>query len=209
MRANYARAPFFIAGGPEFQSEVANVYELGHRAQVGSALSYSATVFRQQYEGLRAGVPGVVPATVQNLVDGSIDGIEAWGTLQATDRWRVSAGYLALHQHLRFAGGLSPATTSFPGLGNDPRYQWTLRSSLDVGARGEFDVMVRRVGRLPAPAVPAYTSVDASWGLQVSPTLRLSLLARNLFDPGHREFNAPAAASEIERRFLLQATWQL
>jgi iron complex outermembrane receptor protein len=202
------RAPFVIAGGPNFQSEVATVYEVGHRAQVSPTLSYSATLFRQAYRGLRSGVPGVVPATVENLVDGSIDGLETWGHWQATRGWRLSGGYLALHQHLRFADGLSPTTTSFPGLGNDPRYQWMLRSSLDLGA-SEFDVIARRVGQLPAPAVPGYTAVDASWGLQVSPALRLAVAVRNLFDPGHREFNAPAAASEIDRRWLFTATWQL
>jgi hypothetical protein len=42
-----------------------------------------------------------------------------------TPSWRVSAGYLRLRQDLRFCCGLSPGTTSFPGLGNDPRHQWS------------------------------------------------------------------------------------
>jgi iron complex outermembrane receptor protein len=104
--------------------------------------------------------------------------------------------------------GLSPATTSFPGLGNDPSHQWTLRSSLDIGARGEFDVMVRRVGALPAPMVPAYTAVDARLSFQASPALRLALVGRNLFDPHHVEFGSAANASRFDRTWLVQATWQ-
>jgi iron complex outermembrane receptor protein len=201
-------APFVIAGGRDFHSETANVYELGHRGQVGTGFSYSATLFRQLFHGLRAGVPGVAPATVQNLVQGTIDGIEAWGQAQVTTSWRVSAGYLRLRQDLGYCCGLGAGVTSFPGLGNDPRSQWSLRSSLNVGSSGEFDVMVRRVGELPSPRIAAYTAVDARWGLRVSPSLTLGILVKNLLDPQHVEFGAPVS-SQIERRWLLQATWQL
>jgi iron complex outermembrane receptor protein len=195
-----------IRGGPGFQSETANVLELGHRVQLGT-FSGSATVFRQHFKGLRAGLPGEPPPnTVRNLVEGPVDGLEAWAQWQATDGWRLSAGYLALRKGLRFSGGLSPATRSFPGLGNDPRSQVTLRSGLNLGSRGEFDVMVRRVGRLTDPRVPGYTSVDARLAYQVTPALSLAVLGTNLLDRRHIEF---AAGSEIRRRLLLQATWQL
>ena len=195
-----------VRGGPDFRSETANVLELGHRAQFGD-LSGSVTVFRQNYKGLRAGLPGEpLPNTVRNLVEGPVDGIEAWAQWQATERWRLSAGWLGLHKDLRFSGGLSPQTRSFPGLGNDPRSQVSLRSSVDAGAAGEFDLMARRVGRLTDPVLPAYTSVDARWGLQVSPALTLSVLGTNLLDKRHVEFSG---GSEIGRRLLLQATWQL
>lgn len=196
-----------VAGGPDFRSETATVLEIGHRAQPAPALSWSATVFRQSYHGLRAGRPGQPPPiTVENLVEGPVDGLEAWGRWQPVDGWRLAAGYLGLHKDLRFAGGLSPATRSFPGLGNDPRSQVSLRSSLDVGMRGVFDLAIRRVGELTDPRVPAYTAVDLRLGWQLRPGLRLDLLGTNLLDRRHVEF---AGGSEIGRRILLQATWQL
>lgn len=194
-----------IVGGPDFQSETATVMEIGHRAQPSPALSWSATVFRQSFHGLRAGRPGQLPAIVENLVEGPVDGLEAWGQWQATGRWRLSAGYLALRKDLRFSGGLSPATRSFPGLGNDPRSQLALRSSLDIGEAGAFDLAVRRVGELTDPRIPGYTSIDARLGWQARPDLRLELLATNLLDRRHLEF---AGGSEIGRRVLLQVTWQ-
>jgi iron complex outermembrane receptor protein len=202
------RAPFFIAGGPNFQSETANVFELGHRGQAGSRLSYSVTAFRQYYKGLRAGIPGQVPATVENQIEGPADGVEAWGQWQATNDWRLSAGYTHLRKRLRFTSGATDLT-SIPNLGNDPRHQWQLRSSLNLGRRTEFDVMVRRVGALPAPLIPSYTAVDARLALQVSPSLRIALLGQNLLDKRHVEFEAPATASQLPRRWYLQATWQL
>ncbi|MGZ5270009.1 MAG: TonB-dependent receptor plug domain-containing protein [Ramlibacter sp.] len=202
------RPPFVIAGGPNFAGEKANVFELGHRAQPNANFSYAVTLFRQQFQGLRAGLPGQSPATVMNLVDGPVEGLEAWTQWQVLRAWRLVAGYTALHQRLRYAGGLSPSTTAFPGLGNDPSHQWTLRSSLDLGSRTDLDVMVRRVGALPSPAVPAYTAVDASLAFQATRALRLAVIGRNLFDPGHVEFGPAATASQFERLWMLQATWQ-
>ncbi|WP_427911864.1 TonB-dependent receptor plug domain-containing protein [Ramlibacter sp. MMS24-I3-19] len=201
--------PFVIAGGPNFQGEKANVVEIGHRGQPSTALNYSVTVFRQNFQGLRAGVPGQVPNTVENLIDGPVDGIEAWAQWQVTSAWRLVAGYVGLHQRLRYVGGLSPSTTSFPGLGNDPSHQWSLRSSLNLGPRTDLDLMARRVGALPSPAVPAYTAVDASLAFQATPSLRLAVLGRNLFDPRHIEFGPPAIASQFGRLWMLQATWRL
>jgi iron complex outermembrane receptor protein len=201
-------APFLIAGGANFQSEVANVFELGHRGQVADTVSYSLTVFRQAYRGLRAGIPGVLPSTVENQIEGNADGVEAWGQWQATRDWRLWAGYTHLRKDLRFSSGATDAT-SIPNLGNDPRHQLMLRSSLNLGSRTEFDVMVRRIGALPVPAVPGYTAVDARLAMQVTPSLRLSVLGQNLFDREHVEFNDNGAASEIRRRIYLQATWQL
>lgn len=203
------RPPFVIAGGPNFKGEEANVIEIGHRGQPSAALNYSITLFRQSFQGLRAGVPGQVPNTVENLVDGPVDGIEAWTQWQVTSAWRLVAGYVGMHERLRYVGGLSPSTTSFPGLGNDPSHQWSLRSSVNVAPRTDVDLMVRRVGALPSPVVPAYTAVDASLAFQATPALRLAILGRNLFDPRHVEFGPPATASRFGRLWMVQATWRL
>ena len=201
-------APFLIVGGPNFQSETADVLELGHRGQLGPSLSYSVTAFRQYYKGLRAGT-GTLPTTIENQIEGPGQGLEAWAQWQATPAWRLSGGYTTLRKHLRFTSGAAADATSIPNLGNDPRQQWSLRSSLNLGARSEFDVMVRHVGALPSPAVPRYTAVDARLAMRVSPALELSLLVQNLFDRRHVEFNAAGVASQIERKLYVKAVWQL
>lgn len=204
-----ARPPFLIAGGPQFESETANVIEAGHRGAIGTRLSYDLTVFRQQYRRLRGG-SDTTPTTIRNRIEGHVDGLEAWGTWQATPAWRLSAGYLRLDKELAYAAN-PPANgaTGIANLGNDPRSQWKLRSQLDLGSSVALDLTARRVGALPLPAVPAYTELDARLAWTVRPDLEVSLLGQNLLHASHVEFNAPAAASQIRRRLFLRAVWQL
>jgi iron complex outermembrane receptor protein len=201
-------APFIITGGPNFKSETADVFELGHRGQVGQTVTYSVTAFRQYYKGLRAGT-GTLPTTIENQIEGPGQGLEAWAQWQATPTWRLAGGYTSLRKHLRFTSRAAADATSIANLGNDPRQQWSLRSSLNLGARGEFDVMVRQVGALPVPVVPRYTAVDARVAMRLTPGLELSLLLQNLFDKRHVEFNEAGSASQIERKIYVKAVWQL
>jgi iron complex outermembrane receptor protein len=199
--------PFAINGGPSFESEVANVFELGHKGYVAPGVSYSLTGFQQRYDKLRSGSVAS-PQTLVNQIEGRINGLEGWAIWQASARWRLAAGMLELRKKLQTMRG-SPDPAGIAALGNDPRHQWNLRSTLNLGARTEFDLVMRHVGALPSPAVENYTAVDARLAMRVNPALELSLLAQNLFDRRHAEFNAVGAASQIERRLFLKAVWQL
>lgn len=199
--------PYIIAGGPGFVSEVANVYELGVRAQPSASVTYAATLFHHDWDRLRSGQPAP-GAQVQNMIDGSTRGAEAWAAWQVLPAWRLTAGATLLRHRL----GLKPGSTDPSGpreLGNDPRHQWMLRSAFNLPRSQELDIAVRRVGALPYPQVPAYTAVDLNYGWKVSAGLRLSVAARNLFDGGHPEFGAPADRSEIGRSVQLQLAWSL
>jgi iron complex outermembrane receptor protein len=199
--------PFIIAGGPDFVSEVAKVYELGYRAQPSSALSFSVTAFYQDWDRLRS---GQLPpnAQVQNMIRGHTSGLEGWASWQPAPRWRLSGGVTTLHKNLRVAPG-STDPTGPSALGNDPDYQWTLRSSFDLPRRQEFDIMVRRIDDLPEPDVPAYTAVDLRYGWRVNERVALSVAVRNLLDAAHPEFDAAADRSEIARSMLVQLRWSL
>jgi iron complex outermembrane receptor protein len=194
-----------IEGGPNFQSETADVLEIGYRAQPTSRFSYSATAFYAYYDRLRSGQPP--PAVVQNMMDGSTYGVEAWGTFQATSAWRLSAGMFGLHENLRIkAGSLDPTGPS--ALGNDPKWQLLAKSSLNLANNQEFDVIVRHVSPLPNPVVAAYTAVDARWGWRVRPNVELSLTVQNMFDPHHIEFGDSGTASEIDRSAFFKVSWR-
>jgi iron complex outermembrane receptor protein len=199
--------PFtIIGGGDQFESEIANIFEIGYRGQPARTLSWSATAYVNQWENLRSGQQPPPAAFVQNMIEGDTYGFEAWGTWQASSAWRLMAGGTTLRKHLRLKPG-STDPTGPSALGNDPEFQWMLRSSLDVTSNQQFDATVRRVAALASPAVPEYTALDLRYGWKVRRTLELSLTVQNAADPSHPEFNAAPGRSEIERSFLLAAKW--
>ena len=203
-----AAPPFSIAGGSEFESEVATVYEVGYRAQPRSSLSYSINVFHNDFDQLRTVEPQPGGATLQNRMSGTADGVEAWASYRISDVWKLTAGGTLVHQELE----LDPGSNSIGGVasaGNDPDYSWRITSSHNLTSRVELDVQVRHVAELPNGPVPAYTAVDARVGWRASPSLELSLTAQNLFDPEHPEFGLPAARTEIERSFFAKAVWRM
>lgn len=194
--------PFLLAGGPDFQSEVAHVYEIGYRGQLSTTASLSATVFFHDLDKVRTVGPGLGAAHVENNREGHTRGVEAWGALRLTDTWRLQGGYTHLETQLRVKPGqvdLQPPES----IGSDPRSWWNLRSALDVGGGWEFDVLARHHGALVNRNVPSYTAVDLRVGWRNAAT-EIALLVQNLFDPRHVEW-APAAA-EFRRSVLVKAT---
>jgi iron complex outermembrane receptor protein len=201
--------PFQFAGGPNFRSEISKVVEIGYRAQPVSTLSYSVSAFHHRHDHQRSLelMPG---GSIEfgNQIEGTTNGLEAWGTYRVTKPWRLSAGLMALKQDLR----RKPGSTDIGGvnaLGNDPNHQWLLRSTLDLTSRHEFDVSVRHVGGLPNPSVPAYTAVDVRLGWHASRDVELALTLQNLFDSGHPEFGMAATRSEFDRAFFLKLLWRM
>jgi iron complex outermembrane receptor protein len=195
--------PFLIAGGAGFESETANVVEIGHRGQAGPDLTYSITGFRQNYQGLRAGRG--TPAVVANRIAGFSQGVEAWAQWQPRQNARFSLGYVGMRKKLHFSEG-PPDPVSIPNLGNDPQQQWKARAQFDLPHRTELDLFVRHIGTLPSPRVPSYTVADLRLGWQAAPTLELSLIARNVFNREHVEFDG---GSEFGRGIFLRAVFQL
>ena len=192
--------PYLLAGGPDFESEVANVYELGYRGQPTPVLSWSATTFYDDYAKLRSVSPAGTAAQVTNNRWAHTTGIEGWGTLRVLDTWRLQAGYTRLHTRL----GLEPGTVDLQPLSNiasDPEQWWTLRSSHDLGPDWEFDLMIRHVGAIENRGVPAYTATDARAGWRVAPHVEVSLLLSNLFDRRHIEWGPGSA--ELGRSFFI------
>jgi len=198
--------PFLIAGGPDFRSEIANVIELGYRAQPSPRLSYSLTAFHAAYEHLRSLEPiGGGAFVIGNKMKATTNGLEAWGNYQAAANWRLSAGAVFLDQSRSFEAG--SGDTNLANAGNDPKRQFMLRSSLDLPGQQEFDVLARYVGSLPNPPVPSYVAVDARYAWRPQRDLEISVTAQNLFDKRHPEFGAAATRSEIERGVFLKVKW--
>jgi iron complex outermembrane receptor protein len=200
--------PFAIAGGPNFESEVAKVFEIGYRAQPTSALYYSFTLFHHDFERLRSLDIAPGGARFNNNLEGRLDGFVGWASYRVSDDLRLSGGVERQHASFNARPGTAPLG-GVASLGNDPKMRWTLGAAFDVAPGHEIDLNLRRVGALPSPVVPAYTALDMRWGWHVRPGVELSLAARNLADPGHVEWGAPASRAEFGRSVLFKATWRL
>lgn len=199
--------PYILRGGPEVQSEVARVLELGYRGQPAAALSYSLTAFHHDYDHLRTQEldPTRSYLVFASLMEGSASGIEAWGSWQAMPRWRLSAGWTALHQRLR----LKPGGNDVGGLAaarRDPSHTLQLRSNFNLDDAREIDVTVRRVGEMPASRLSSYTAFDARFGWRLRPGLALSVVGENL-NGGHAEFGSSTYWAEFERRVGVKLRW--
>jgi iron complex outermembrane receptor protein len=77
---------FILTGGPDVRSETADVVELGYRSQLSRASSYSATLFYADYDHMRSQElgPGGTSVFYANEMEGSVHGLEFWGTAQDT-----------------------------------------------------------------------------------------------------------------------------
>jgi len=199
-----AGPPYLLAGGPQFESEVANVFELGWRAQPTPRVTFSATVFHHDYDLLRTLTPAPGGAAFVNDMEGRSAGFEAWGTWRAADWLRLQAGFTRQDQALRLRAGavdLQPPSTT----GNDPDNWWNLRASIDLGPKHELDLMLRHYDPLPNPAVPEYTALDMRFGWRVTRALELSLTGQNLTDKRHPEWGFAPGRPEFERAVFVKA----
>lgn len=199
--------PFILRGGPAVRSEVARVLELGYRGQPAAALSYSVALYHHDYDHLRTQELDSIRSNLvfASLMEGSASGIEAWGNWQALPRWRLSAGWTALHQRLRLKaggndiGGLATAR-------RDPSHTFQLRSNYNIDDAREIDVTLRRLGAMPASRIASTTALDARFGWRLRPGVALSVYGENL-NGGHAQFGSSQYWAEFERRVGVKVRW--
>ncbi len=201
-----ATPPFAVIGGPNFESEVADVVEVGYRAQHSEAISYSLTGFVHFWDRLRSG--SALPVQLENKIEGTVRGVEAWAHYRPFGFWLLSGGVTYLDEDLRLkAGSTDPVGVDNSTLRNDPEYQWQLRSSFDLPRDFQVDLHLRRVDALPNPQVPAYTELDIRLAWLLGNGLELAVAGRNLLHERHPEYGEAATRSENERSVYGQMRW--
>ncbi|QNA87554.1 TonB-dependent receptor [Massilia sp. Dwa41.01b] len=202
------RPPYILEGGTRVRSEVAKVFELGYRGQPLPRLSYSATVFYNDYDHLRTQelAPSRTMVDFANLMKGHALGIEMWGNFQASSSWRLTGGWMAMRERMQ----LKPGSNDAAGLlrtGFDPSHSLQLRSTYSIDATREVELGLRRVGALDIGPVPSYTALDARFGWRLRPDLELSIAGRNL-NGTHAEYGGVTTRSEAPRTVAVKLVWQ-
>jgi iron complex outermembrane recepter protein len=203
--------------GGHMQAVKVNAYELGYRAQPSPAFSFSISGFYNVYPNLRSAelTDGGLPLTFENGMEGETYGVELWGSFSAANWWRLSAGANWLHKDLRF----KPTSSGLGGLqiaGDDPKYQLSLHSAMDLAPGVMFDLHLRRVGALPAPPSPAYTELNARIAWNVTDAMEISVTGSNLLHDYHEEFGTTSNTLQvgplgvrIRRSVFAAARWKI
>jgi iron complex outermembrane receptor protein len=182
----------FVIGDPQFKPEKVTAYELGFRGNPDATLSLSASVFYNEYEDLRT--IEITPVTFLplrwgNLMEGNAYGFEAWASIQLTPWWRISPGFRSVHKRLEFTAGAS-GLVSVGQAGNDPTSRYYLKSSMDLHRFG-IELMLRKVGALPEPALDGYTEMNARFAWRASDKLEVAVKGFNLLNETHLEYAQP------------------
>jgi iron complex outermembrane receptor protein len=125
------------------------------------------------------------PVHVGNGIEGRTWGVEAWGSYDVTDWWRLSAGASTLDKDFQVKSGHIDAA-GLSSTGDDPDYQASLRSQMTLN-RFDVDLAVRHVAELPSPHVDAYTEADARVGWRVNDDMEFAVGGGSLLDDAHME----------------------
>jgi iron complex outermembrane receptor protein len=212
--------PFTLLKGDNFQPETLIAYEMGYRAQPAVGASLSISTYYNQYRDLRnaqvtvggfppipnSGVPsGGFPLMFGNGMEGDTYGIELWGNYQVAEWWRLGPGFDWLHKNLRFKLGASQiGGTAIAG--DDPTWQFLLRSSMNLNSKVKLDLDLRSVASLPAPASPSYTELNAHLGWALSERLQVSARGYNLLHSQHLELGT---AVPVDRSYYIEVRCSL
>jgi iron complex outermembrane receptor protein len=201
-------AILFLKGAPDFLPEKLTAYELGYRTQLSQNASLSVNGFYDDYNDLKSieldKASGFLPLRWGNGMKGHVYGIEAWGTYEATDWWKLSAGLNIQSESFRFKPGAS-GLLGLSQQGNDPHHQASLRSSMNLTDTVTFDADFRYVGQLPDPHVPSYVELNARLGWMMTDRIELSISGYNLLHDRHQEFEP---GNDVTRSFFVNTRWK-
>jgi iron complex outermembrane recepter protein len=201
----------YLTGNSGFRPEQVYAYELGTRMETSKTLSFSLAAFYNDYDYLRtielAGGPQFLPLYWGNLMKGDTYGVEGWANWQATAWWRLSPGFTALREQLRFKPG-SSGLLGTTEAGDDPSSHADLTSSMDLSHRVSLDATFRYVGALPSPALPHYTELNGRVGWRPTDSVELSINGLNLLHARHFEFPASQGGEGIYRSVQAEIRWR-
>jgi len=196
-----------------FDSEHLVAYEAGYRGRPIDRLSLSLSVFYNDYDDLRtnegeatgtlpAGSGMYYPVHVGNGIAGHTWGVEAWGSYDVADWWRLSAGASTIDKRFHQKAGHVDIAGLF-STGNDPDYQASLRSQMTFQDL-DVDFALRRVAELPKPRVDAYTEADARVGWRMNDDVEFAVGGTSLLDEAHVE--APEQR-QVRRNLYAELRW--
>ena len=198
-----------------FESERLTAYELGYRVQATAELAFDSAVYYNEYKGLRETATGiaypeglppthvVLPVSSTNDTEGSVYGVELAVDWRPMEWFRLQPAYTYMENDIDYnANDVISA--------QDPRHQFSLRTSVDLPHDIQFDLWYRNVAAV-SDAVDGYHTIDARIAWKYSENLKFSVVGQNLIDGHHPEIQPEAlhtVGTEVERGIYAKIVWQ-
>lgn len=213
--------PFFARfnANPTFETERMIGWEIGHRYLVNSSLYVDSAAFRNRYDSLFSqeiagpialeSSPGVahllLPARFSNSLFGTTTGGEIAPEWRPVSHWRLRPSYAYVYMNLDKVPGSAELGTAPIVQRTSPRHQVVVQSSAELPRSLQLDLTYRYVSSLPGQKIAAYSTGDARLAWRFHRRFELSVVGRNLLQPGHEEFpNDPGPTIRIRRSAYLQ-----
>jgi iron complex outermembrane recepter protein len=204
-----------IQGNSALESEQLLAFELGYRAQPRDDFYWDLATFYNNYDDLTGtaavGPPfldptipaNIVPLTLANLYTADTYGAELACTLDMRKDWRITGSYSYLYIDMH-------ADAADTVQGSSPHNRVFVRSSWDLNADWQFDLIGRYVDNLPALGVPSYLVADMRLAWMPYRDFEWAVVGRNLFDSPHPEFidtQSGAVGTEVQAEMFTTLTW--
>jgi iron complex outermembrane recepter protein len=202
----------------DLHSEEVIAYELGYRAQATDRLSFDTALFYNTYNRLSIFGPvtpgSVLPLEFMNGMTGETYGAELAVTWKPFDWWKLSGAYSYLKLNLHANRNLAPGFQDIAEATEkqSPQNHFYIRSSFDLTAHFQLDLILRYVDNLPSvtprpaaglltaptPGVQNYVTLDARLAWKPNDNLEFAVVGQNLLDDHHLE-NAASPLIEVDR----------
>ena len=209
-------------GNEDFESERLQAFELGYRVLPTDRISFDLATFYNIYDGLAApqvsepfseSTPEpkhlVIPIKFANNLSSEAYGFEMGVNLNLTKRWRVNTGM----SWIRILTSIDSTAFEFgfeSAIGEAPRYQIHLRSSLNLQDNLGLDAAIYHVDRLRIQDISSYTRLDLRLWWRPVKSLDLSIGVQNLLDRDHVEFSIDESgvqSTRVQRSMYGKLTW--
>jgi iron complex outermembrane receptor protein len=128
-----------------------------------------------------------VPVVSRNRLEGETYGVELAATWDGTSWWRLNSSFTWFEMDLR-KDPISTDQNVVGFEGNDPEFQWSLRSHIDLPSNWEFDQSLYYVDALKSQQVRSYFRLDLRLGWRPAKNIEVSIVGQNLLDSQHQEW---------------------
>jgi iron complex outermembrane recepter protein len=197
-----------IVGSQDFSSEEVIAYEIGYRTILNAELSADLAIFYNEYDKLRSFTddfsnPQTLPIRFENEGAGRTNGLELTLRWEPIPTLKILASYRYFDMDISTKYGSRDVNIATNDE-NDPNNQVSLRLDWDIAETWSIQARGRWVDSIDDTGVEAYSAVDLTSIWRLNPSIDISLVGSNLFDPQHAEFSG---GKEIVRSIHGQFTW--